>query len=389
MVGVGRRDRRRATTGRCSAFWPARSTAWSPTPIADIDFVNALLAAPMRWCGRAGRPSPNIAVLTPAEIRRAHPHLTVTSITPFGLDGPWCDRPATEFTLQAWSGGIVGLGRGSADRAPVYVGGQVGEYLAGAYASAATLASADARWRGTDRPVDAGDPDPRPHLLSGDLLRDARQAVARRPAADGARHRARQGRPGRHRLRHRAAVVRPVRDDRTQDWIDEESPLSITEQANENADELYAWVESQTVDEIRDLATAFRIPNAPVANGANIDSASTTSSGARVVRHQPPRRFRPARPSLPHDARACFARPSRRRASANTPSTTAETDIRVAKRRDFDSRNVRFGGTAVRGSARARHDDVLGGAVVHAHARACSAPRSSMWSRRGGPTAPG
>jgi crotonobetainyl-CoA:carnitine CoA-transferase CaiB-like acyl-CoA transferase len=55
-----------------------------------------------------------------------------------------------------------------------------------------------------------------------------------------------------------------------QDWIDEDSPLSITQQANEKADELYAWVESQTVDEIRDLATAFRIPNAPVANGANI-----------------------------------------------------------------------------------------------------------------------
>jgi len=57
-----------------------------------------------------------------------------------------------------------------------------------------------------------------------------------------------------------------------QDWIDEESPLSITEQANEKADELYAWVESQTVDEIRGLATAFRIPNAPVANGANVES---------------------------------------------------------------------------------------------------------------------
>jgi crotonobetainyl-CoA:carnitine CoA-transferase CaiB-like acyl-CoA transferase len=57
-----------------------------------------------------------------------------------------------------------------------------------------------------------------------------------------------------------------------QDWIDEESPLSITEQANEKAHELYAWVESQTVDEIHDLATAFRIPNAPVANGANVES---------------------------------------------------------------------------------------------------------------------
>ena len=35
--------------------------------------------------------------------------------------------------------GIVGLGRGAPDRAPVYVGGRVGDYLSGAYASAAIL----------------------------------------------------------------------------------------------------------------------------------------------------------------------------------------------------------------------------------------------------------
>ena len=55
------------------------------------------------------------------------------------------------------------------------------------------------------------------------------------------------------------------------EWIDEDSPLSITQQANEKAEELYAWVADQTVDEIRDLATAFRIPNARVANGANVE----------------------------------------------------------------------------------------------------------------------
>src|SRR6201999_313079 len=78
---------------------------------------------------------------TPTAIRDSHPHLTVTAITPFGLEGPWRGRAATEFTLQAWSGGIVGLGRGEQKRAPVFVGGQIGEYMAGAYASAATLAS--------------------------------------------------------------------------------------------------------------------------------------------------------------------------------------------------------------------------------------------------------
>ncbi|OOK70383.1 coA-transferase III family protein [Mycobacterium kansasii] len=56
------------------------------------------------------------------------------------------------------------------------------------------------------------------------------------------------------------------------EWIDEDSPLSITEQANIHADEIYAWICSHPVEEIRELASAFRIPNAPVANGANIAS---------------------------------------------------------------------------------------------------------------------
>ena len=53
--------------------------------------------------------------------------------------------PATEFTLQAWSGGIVGLARGQPDRPPVFVGGQVGEWLAGLYGAIGTLARPSAR----------------------------------------------------------------------------------------------------------------------------------------------------------------------------------------------------------------------------------------------------
>ena len=33
-----------------------------------------------------------------------NPALVIVAITPFGLDGPWAGRPATEFTLQAWCG---------------------------------------------------------------------------------------------------------------------------------------------------------------------------------------------------------------------------------------------------------------------------------------------
>ena len=129
-----------------------------------------------------------------------------------------------------------------------------------------------------------------------------------------------------------------------QDWIDEDSPLSITQQANEKADELYAWVESQTVDEIRDLATAFRIPNAPVANGANIDSAWTTSRSA--ARSSPTLATASTSPAtLPDDARGASCARNRRRGSASTPSTIAETDIRVAKRPHLQQPEFHFGGS--------------------------------------------
>ncbi|MBE1549485.1 crotonobetainyl-CoA:carnitine CoA-transferase CaiB-like acyl-CoA transferase [Mycobacterium sp. OAS707] len=235
-------------------------------PETDMDFIHTLLADADAVVWSAG------SILTPADIHQAYPHLTVTAITPFGLEGPWRDRPATEFTLQAWSGGIVGLGRGSADRAPVFVGGQVGEYLAGAYASAATMAS---RLRGGAELIDLS-------MLETQILGLTYYPVSYFQML---------GRPWRDTRRLTVPGIARAKDGLIdigcgtaqqwfdlcamtghQDWIDEESPLSITEQANEKADELYAWVESQTVDEIRDLATAFRIPNAPVANGANIES---------------------------------------------------------------------------------------------------------------------
>ncbi|HEY7053567.1 MAG TPA: CoA transferase [Mycobacterium sp.] len=232
----------------------------------DIEFVDALLSDADAVIWSRGSKLTEHQGFTPAAIHGRHPHLTVTAITPFGLEGPWAGKPATEFTLQAWSGGIVGLGRGASDRAPVFVGGQVGEYLAGAYASAATLACPgrlidlsmlETQILGlTYYPVTY-------YKILGRPWRDARRLTV--PGVAGAKDglvdlgcgTAQQW------FDLCAMVGHP-------EWIDESSPLTITEQANEKADEIYAWVQAHTVDDVRELATAFRIPNAPVANGANI-----------------------------------------------------------------------------------------------------------------------
>ncbi len=227
--------------------------------------------------------------MTPQEIHRRYPHLVVTAITPFGLDGPWQDRPATEFTLQAWSGGAIGIGRGSQDRAPVHVGGQVGDWVAGAYAAAMTLAfRARALRDGHGELIDLS-------MLEAQILCLTYYPVTyfemlgrpwrteRKPTVPG--RGAGRRRTGRARLRHRAAVARPVRDVRaTTSGSTRTRTLTITEQANLHAEELYEWLREQRVDDVRDLASAFRIPNSPVGNGENVTVDGSLRRARRVHR---------------------------------------------------------------------------------------------------------
>ncbi len=74
-----------------------------------------------------------------AAARRARPQLVVVTISPFGSTGPWADRPATEFTLQAACGSTGG--RGLPTGPPLAAGGRLGEWLAGTYAAVGALAA--------------------------------------------------------------------------------------------------------------------------------------------------------------------------------------------------------------------------------------------------------
>jgi len=88
------------------------SVVADPDAADDMLLVDELLSSADAVVWSAGSRLAAVPRLAPAELLAAHPHLIVASITPFGLQGPWVGRAATEFTLQAWSGGIVGLGRG-------------------------------------------------------------------------------------------------------------------------------------------------------------------------------------------------------------------------------------------------------------------------------------
>ena len=251
-----------------------QSAVAGPDRPGDLDYVFALLDAADAVVWSPGSGLADHPALAPAEMHRSWPHLTVTSITPFGLDGPWQGRPATEFTLQAWSGGIVGLGRGAPDRSPVHVGGQVGEWVSGAYAAAATMASRFGTLAtGLGELVDLS-------ILEAQILCLTYYPVAFFDTA---------GRPWRSTRALSVPGVATAKDGLVAvgcgtaqqwsdfcamvghpEWVDETSALSITAQANRVAQEINEWMSERTVDEIRALATAFRVPNALVGNGANL-----------------------------------------------------------------------------------------------------------------------
>ncbi|MEZ0052422.1 crotonobetainyl-CoA:carnitine CoA-transferase CaiB-like acyl-CoA transferase [Mycobacterium sp. MAA66] len=246
-----------------------RSVVMAPHDLSLLDQLVAAADAVV-W-------SPESAVaqqVSPQELFARHPHLIVTAITPFGLAGPWSDRPATEFTLQAWSGGAIGIGRGCQDRAPVSIGGQVGDWLSGAYAAAMMLAFRVRAFRdGHGELIDLS-------MLEAQILGLTYYPVTyfemlgkpwrteRRPTVPGVAHAA----DGLVALGCGTAqqwwdlCAMSGHDE----WIDETSELTITEQATLHSDELYGWLRDQKVDEVRDLASAFRIPNSPVGNGENV-----------------------------------------------------------------------------------------------------------------------
>ena len=151
--------------------------------------------------------------IDPARLLEARPDCVIVTISDFGWTGPWSERPATEFTLQADSGltGFRGDPRARRSR------------------SAATSASTwarhgrrTARWHCAAASRAAARRAPGLVHAGGDHA-DAEQRMAALAAAEeatrqtlgrGAVDRARQGRLRRHQHGHRPAVAGLRRDGR-------------------------------------------------------------------------------------------------------------------------------------------------------------------------------
>jgi benzylsuccinate CoA-transferase BbsE subunit len=75
--------------------------------------------------------------LHPDTLARMHPQLVHVSVSPFGLTGPWADRPASDLTLLA-AGGLLALA-GDADLPPVRAWGNQTSIISGVHAATAAL----------------------------------------------------------------------------------------------------------------------------------------------------------------------------------------------------------------------------------------------------------
>ncbi len=72
-------------------------------------------------------------------LRLARPELVVTSVTPFGQDGPYAQLPATEIVNYALGGPM--LATGDPDREPIKMAGNVVQYHCGSVGALSTLAA--------------------------------------------------------------------------------------------------------------------------------------------------------------------------------------------------------------------------------------------------------
>jgi crotonobetainyl-CoA:carnitine CoA-transferase CaiB-like acyl-CoA transferase len=317
-----------------------QSVVVDPDQAPDLERVLALLQQADAVLWSAGSRVAEHPALAPAAIRKRAPHLIVTTITPFGLDSPWRDRPATELTLQAWSGGVVGLGRGDPDCPPVAVGGQIGEWLTGTYAAIGTLAAlARAQQAGPGELVDVS------------MLEVLALCLTYEPVS----YLDMVGRPFRTGRSRVTPGVEATKDGLVglgvgtgQQWLDFCALVEHPEWTEDRklfahrthlAPEIAAWAADRTTEEILELTRLFRIPHAPIGNGATLPDTDhfvargTFVEGADGVL-APDRPYRFDRPLLAPHGRAPRlgehdAFPTRERPSAGDRSGLPFAGLRV------------------------------------------------------------
>ena len=80
-----------------------------------------------------------VGIVDELKLCEQFPSLVWLSITPYGRGGPYTNRASTEFTIQADSGSMSG--RGLLDRPPLMAGGRISDWVGGTFAAVAAQAA--------------------------------------------------------------------------------------------------------------------------------------------------------------------------------------------------------------------------------------------------------
>ena len=264
------------------------------------------------------------------QLLNASPRVIVVTISDFGWSGPYAERAASEFTLQAWSG-LTGF-RGDPAGPPISIGGHLGEYMGGVFAAFGILALCHrVRRGGSGGHLDMSMLEAITLMQSGEWLHSQLLQVppVTRTVEVPSIERAKDGYVG----------ITMVTG---QQWLDFAAMVDCPELAENPqlrfqigrwADRDFIrgligpWMAQRTVDEIVELGQLFRLPVAPLGNGSTIrDMAYVRERDVFITN---PAGFQ--QPRAPWLMTRCRPAPARA-----TPALGEANDERAWQRRTFE-----------------------------------------------------
>ncbi|OBF85217.1 acyl-CoA transferase [Mycobacterium sp. 852002-51163_SCH5372311] len=262
---------------------------------ADSDRFRAELSAADVVVVTAGPSQAAALGVDPQRLLADCPRAVVVTISDFGSTGPYVDRPASEFTLQAWAGS-PGF-RGDPAGPPIAIGGDLGEYMGGVFAAFGALA--------VRRRVEQGGPGE--HLDLSML-----EAITWMQSSEWLHSQLLQVPPIRRTLE--VPSIEPAKDGYVgitmvtgQQWLDfaamvgcpqfaeiEQLQFQIGRWAYRDfiREQIGPWMAERTVEEIVELGQLFRLPIAALGNGSTIRDMDYVTQRGVFVRnpagfHQP------------------------------------------------------------------------------------------------------
>jgi crotonobetainyl-CoA:carnitine CoA-transferase CaiB-like acyl-CoA transferase len=249
----------------------------SVTGKPDDDHIRELIASADLVIEDFQGNSKELDALNIEQLKKEFPHLVILSITPFGRKGPYADRPATEFTVQA-EGGSTSM-RGLTSWMPFMAGGRASDFVGATYAAVV----AGCTLRGAER-TGLGE-----HIdfslsecmnIASTIYVDLVFSLMDRPHIPGPMRQL------------EIPSIEPTKDgwvgfntnSRQQfddfliliekaDWIGDEelaSAWSRTFRYDEWNEAVHAWTQKHETSYIIEQAALFRIPVAPVCNGKTV-----------------------------------------------------------------------------------------------------------------------